>query len=114
MATITPFYGVYYNPRNIADLSQVATPPYDVIALDEAERYRERHPYNIIRLILPTGKAGVDRYHEAAQYLRAWEKEGVLIREARPSLYPYQQIFTAPSGEIKKRNGFIALVKLEP
>jgi uncharacterized protein (DUF1015 family) len=114
LATITPFYGVYYNPRNIADLSQVATPPYDVIALDEAERYRERHPYNIIHLILPTGKAEVDRYHEAAQHLRAWEKEGVLIREARPSLYPYQQIFTAPSGEIKKRNGFIALVKLEP
>jgi uncharacterized protein (DUF1015 family) len=114
LATIAPFHGVFYNPQKIADLSQVATPPYDVIASDEEEHYRERHPYNIIHLILPTGKTGVDRYYEAAQHLRAWEKEGVLIREAGPSLYPYQQIFTAPSGEIKRRNGFIALVKLEP
>jgi uncharacterized protein (DUF1015 family) len=114
VSTIAPFCGVFYNPRRIADLSQVATPPYDVIALDEEVRYRERHPYNIIRLILPKENEGVDKYHEAAQYLRDWEKEGVLIREERPSLYPYQQIFTAPSGEIKKRNGFISLVKLEP
>jgi uncharacterized protein (DUF1015 family) len=111
---IAPFCGVSYNPQRIADLSLVATPPYDVITLEEEERYRDRHPYNIIRLILPRGKEGLDRYQVAAQYLRDWETEGVLIKEKRPSLYPYQQIFTAPSGEIKKRNGFISLVKLEP
>jgi len=114
LATIVPFCGVYYNPQKIADLSQVATPPYDVISFEDEGRYRGRHPHNIIRLILPKGEGGVDRYNEAAQYLRNWEKEGVFTREERPSLYPYQQIFTAPSGEIKKRNGFIALVKLEP
>jgi uncharacterized protein (DUF1015 family) len=111
---IGPFRGVYYNPQKIADLSQVATPPYDVIAFEEEGRYRARHPNNIIRLILPRGEGGVDRYREAARYLREWEKEGVLIRDEKPSLYPYQQVFTSPSGEIKKRNGFIALVKLEP
>jgi uncharacterized protein (DUF1015 family) len=114
LATIAPFCGVYYNPLKIADLSQVATPPYDVIAIEEAERYRERNPYNIIRLILPKGEGGVDRYQEAAHYLQEWEREGVFIRDKKPSCYPYQQIFTAPSGEIKKRNGFISLVKLEP
>src|SRR5208337_769696 len=114
MATIAPFCGVYYNPRKITDLSQVATPPYDVIAFDEEGRYRERNPYNIIRLILPKGEGGMDRYQAAAQYLRDWEREGVLIRDERPSLYPYQQAFPTPSGEIKKRNGFISLVKIEP
>jgi uncharacterized protein (DUF1015 family) len=108
-----PFCGVYYNPRKIADLSRVATPPYDVIAFEEEGRYRERNPYNIIRLILPRGEEGVNKYLDAARYLQSWEKEGILIRDTKPSLYPYQQIFTSPSGEIKERNGFISLVKLE-
>jgi len=114
LAKIAPARGLYYNPRKIADLSQVAAPPYDVIAPHEEERYRGRHPYNIIHLILPAGKGGVDRYHEAARSLQEWEQEGVLIRDARPSLYPYQQVFASPSGELKERNGFISLVKLEP
>ena len=114
MATIAPARGLYYNPQKIPDLSQVAAPPYDVIAPHEEERYRGRHPYNIIHLILPAGEGDVDRYQEAARSLQEWEKEGVLIRDPRPSLYPYQQVFAAPSGEVKERNGFISLVKLEP
>jgi uncharacterized protein (DUF1015 family) len=114
LVKIAPARGLYYNPQKVADLSQVATPPYDVIMPEEAERYRERHLYNIIRLILPAGEGGMDRYQEAAHYLQKWEKEGVLIRDEKPSLYPYQQIFDSPSGEVKKRNGFISLVKLEP
>jgi uncharacterized protein (DUF1015 family) len=113
LAKILPAQGLYYNPQKIADLSQVSTPPYDVIPPEEERRYRERHPYNVIRLILPTGEEGIDRYQEAAHYLRKWEKEGVLIRDIRPSMYPYQQVFDDPAGGLKKRNGFIALVKLE-
>jgi uncharacterized protein (DUF1015 family) len=114
VATIAPFCGVYYNPRKIVDLSQVATPPYDVISLEEEGRYRKRNPFNVIRLILPKGEEGVDRYQEAARYLRDWENEGVLIGDEKPCLYPYQQVYAVPSGEIKTRNGFISLVKLEP
>jgi len=113
LAKIAPARGLYYNPRKIADLSQVAAPPYDVIAPHEEKRYRGRHPYNIIHLILPIEKGGVDRYHEAARSLQEWEQEGVLIRDLRPSLYPYQQVFASPSGDVKERNGFISLVKLE-
>jgi uncharacterized protein (DUF1015 family) len=111
---IAPARGLHYNPRKIADLSLVAAPPYDVISPQEEGRYRGRHPYNIIRLILPAGEGGVDKYQEAAHYVQEWEREGVLIRDEKPSLYLYQQVFTSPSGEMKKRNGFIALVKLEP
>jgi uncharacterized protein (DUF1015 family) len=114
LAKIAPARGLYYNPQKVADLSLVATPPYDVITPEEERRYRERHPYNVIRLILPTGEGRVDRYQEAARYMQAWEKEGVLIRDRKPSLYPYQQVFTSPAGEIKQRNGFISLIKLEP
>jgi uncharacterized protein (DUF1015 family) len=113
LAKISPFRGLYYNSKKIDDLSLVATPPYDVISPDDERRYRERHPYNIIRIILPEGKDGNDRYQEAARYLRLWEDEGILIRDKKPSFYPYQQIFESPSGEMTERNGFIALGKLE-
>jgi uncharacterized protein (DUF1015 family) len=114
MADIRAFRGLYYNPQKITDLAFVATPPYDVIAPEEKMRYRERHPCNIIRLILPEGTRGMDRYKEASSYLQEWEKEGILIREKTPSIYLYQQIFTSPSGETKRREGFVTLVKLEP
>ena len=58
MAKILPARGLYYNPQKITDLSLVSTPPYDVISPEEERRYRERNPYNVIRLILPTGKGG--------------------------------------------------------
>lgn len=113
MVKIAPARGLYYNPQKVADLSLVATPPYDVIAPGEEWRYRDRYPYNIIQLILPTGEGGSDKYQEAARHMQAWENESVLIRDENPSLYPYQQVFTSSSGEIKQRNGFISLVKLE-
>lgn len=113
MAKIAPARGLYYNPQKVADLSLVATPPYDVIGPEEVQRYRDRHPYNIIRLILPAGEGGMDSYQDAARFMQTWEKEGVLIRDENPSLYPYQQVFTSPTGEMKQRNGFISLIKLE-
>ena len=114
MLKIAPARGLYYNPQKVPDLSLVATPPYDVISPEQERRYREKHPYNIIQLILPQGKKGRDRYQGAARYVQMWEKEGVLIRDKKPSLYPYQQVFRSSSGEMKQRNGFISLVKLEP
>jgi uncharacterized protein (DUF1015 family) len=113
LAKISPFRGLRYNPQKIADLSLVATPPYDVISPEDERRYRERHPFNIIRIILPAKEDGGDRYQEAAQYLQQWENESILIRDEKPSFYPYQQIFESPSGEMLERNGFIALGKLE-
>lgn len=114
MAKIAPARGMYYDPQKVADLALVATPPYDVITPEEAQRYRDRYPYNIIRIILPTGEGGVDRYQKAALHMQAWEEEGILIRDTNPSLYPYQQVFTSSTGEIRQRNGFISLIKLEP
>ena len=113
MAKISPFRGLHYNPQKITDLSLVATPPYDVIPPEDELRYRERHPHNIIRIILPDGKMGGDRYHEAAHYLHQWESDNILIRDEKPSIYPYQQCFESTSGEMIERNGFIALGKLE-
>lgn len=110
MVQIAPFRALYYNPERIPDLALVATPPYDVITEEEAERFRRRHPHNMVHLILPRGEGG---YERAGCLLRQWEGAGVLIRDEIPSLYLYQQVFIAPSGVRMVRNGFICLVRLE-
>ena len=52
MARILPFQGIHYNPNQIDSFADVTTPPYDVISEAKRDEYHERHPYNIIRLIL--------------------------------------------------------------
>jgi len=117
MATVIPFKGLRYNPEKIEDMAGVVTPPYDVIDADAQDCYYKRHPYNIIRLEYgkthPEDNEANNRYTRAAGDFGAWMKDGVLIPEAEPALYLYEQEFFV-SGEKKIRSGFICGVKLEP
>ncbi len=116
MASIFPFRGILYQRDKVGDLSRVVAPPYDVIGKEEQERLYEKHPYNIIRLILGREKPGDDernnKYTRASNYLETWQKKGILKREERPAIYPYRQEFHLPREGIGVRKGFIALVKL--
>jgi uncharacterized protein (DUF1015 family) len=80
MATVLPLKGILYNPEKIADSADVTTPPYDVISPDEQAAYYERHPYNVIRLILGRAKAtdsALDNPHtRSANFYRQWMSEG--------------------------------------
>lgn len=117
MATIMPFQGLRYNQEKIREMSQVVAPPYDVIDADAQNRYYQRHPYNIIRLeygkIYPGDNKVNNRYTRAIEDFTAWLKEGVLVPEAAPALYLYEQEFFS-GGEKVIRSGFIGGVKLEP
>jgi len=117
LATIIPFKGLRYNPEKIEDMSKVVTPPYDVIDAAAQDRYYKLHPYNIIRLeygkIHPEDNEDSNRYTRAAADFDKWLKENILMPEARPAIYLYEQEFTA-AGERKIRSGFICGVRLEP
>jgi uncharacterized protein (DUF1015 family) len=116
MATILPFKGLRYNPEKIKDISQVITPPYDVISEKERDGYYEVHPSNVIRLILGKEYPGDDqsknKYTRSAEFFDTWRREEILTQEAEPALYIYAQEFTL-SGKKYIRRGFISLVKLE-
>lgn len=117
MAIIKPFRGLRYNQGVITDMASVMTPPYDVISPQEQERYYQIHPNNIIRLDfgkdLPGDSEKANKYTRAAEFFRAWRKEGILRQEDSPAIYIYDQEFL--SGNIwLTRRGFIALVRLEP
>jgi uncharacterized protein (DUF1015 family) len=118
MATIAPFRGILYNPQVINDLSQVVTPPYDVISPQEQDGYYSLHPYNIIRLDFgknfPSDTGEDNRYTRAAHILNIWANEQILVRDTEPALYLYKIRYRMFGQEWRTRSGFIARLGLEP
>jgi uncharacterized protein (DUF1015 family) len=116
MAEIIPFRALRYNPRFVPDLTTVVAPPYDVISPQAQERYYARHPYNVVRLILAkgdgTGPIGDGRYARAAETFAAWRQKGILQRDSTPTIYLYEQEFSAERSHRLRRRGFLALIRL--
>ena len=81
------------------------------------EAYYAASPYNLVRIILGRPQPGdntVDNvYTRAAHFGLEWRSQGILQKEASPSVYAYSQSFTAPSGSQFERHGFIALGRVE-
>lgn len=111
MAIVRPFRAVRYNSDKV-DLSQVISPPYDIISSQKQQELHERSPYNFTRVDFPRPEPGKDPYTEAAGRFCRWLKEQVLVRDPRPAVYLYRQQY-AVKGEKKVRFGFLALLKLE-
>ncbi len=117
MAEIIPFHGILYNIDKIKNISDVVTPPYDVISEKEISGFYDRHPYNAIRLDKgrprQTDTKEDNPHTRAGKYFKDWIKKGVLIRESAPALYLAAVEF--PLGEKTiTRYGLIARVKIEP
>lgn len=116
MANIRPFRGARYNPEKIKDLSKVIAPPYDVISKKEQASLYKMDQYNIVRMLLgkdlPGDNDKENKYSRAKSYLKTWQKKGILKRDSKPSIYINLQEFKL-NGLIKRRIGFIGLLKLE-
>jgi uncharacterized protein (DUF1015 family) len=116
MPEIQAFRGLRYDLGHVGSLSDVVAPPYDVIGPALQEELYQKHPANVVRLILNRAEPGDDatnnRYTRAAQFLKNWRSEGVLVTEAQPAVYVYHQTF-ASSGRSLTRRGFMARCRLE-
>jgi uncharacterized protein (DUF1015 family) len=104
VAVVRPFQGIRYSPERVGDVGQVVSPPYDVIPEERLAVYRERSPYNVVRLTRP----GTD-YGEAARLEADWRETGVLRDDPAPAFYPYETQF---DGQV--RRGLLAAVRLSP
>jgi len=117
MAVVRPFRGFLYNQNKIEDFELVVAPPYDVITPEQQSSYYEKHPCNIIRLILgkeePSDDEMNNKYTRAARYLSTWQKDTTLVRSEKPSIYFYRQDYLLPTGEVRQRKGFMCLFRLE-
>ncbi len=117
MAKIIPFRGILYNPKKIENISQVVTPPYDVISSQEQKKYYRKHKNSIIRIILGQtllndNATTQNKYTRAKEYFNEWLEKGIFLRDRKPSIYVYRQEYLF-KGKKKKQIGFIALLKLE-
>jgi len=116
MADVRPFRALRYNTADPLSLALVTAPPYDCIAPEAREELYRTHPHNVVRLILGRDEPGDDdghnRYTRAADFLEKWKRAGILVRDAEPSLYLYQQEFQV-EGRSYRREGILARVGLE-
>jgi uncharacterized protein (DUF1015 family) len=116
MPEIQAFRGLRYDLGHVGALSDVVAPPYDVIDADLQEHLYQKHPHNVIRLILnriePADDETNNRYTRAARLFKEWRSSGVLQAEPAAALYVYHQLFSYADRQMTRR-GFMARLRLE-
>lgn len=120
MPHLRAFRALRYDPRAVSDAGAVLCPPYDVISPTRRERLAERHPHNAVHVELPAepvssedeAGAPADRYAAAGRRFEDWQRDGVLRRDERPYVYPYEQRYGS-SGVERVVRGFFCRLLLE-
>lgn len=118
MADVAGFRGLLYDPTRV-ELTQVLAPPYDVIYPEGRAELAAKDTHNCVQVILPELAEGADadsnkKYEHARDLLEAWTEDGVLVRDDKPAVYRYHQVFAHQflGSEEVVRKGFIAAVRL--
>ncbi|HEX2883072.1 MAG TPA: DUF1015 domain-containing protein [Candidatus Limnocylindria bacterium] len=97
-------------PVRLADLTDVACPPYDVISEAQRVELLARHERNAVRLEFSDES---DPHAAAATALAAWVSEGTLVRRDEPAAYYYRHATSADPDELTVE-GVVVRVLLEP
>ena len=115
MTEIRGFRALHYNTAKIKEMSKVVCPPYDVISPAQQDEFYKSSEYNFIRILLTKDKSGDDdkdnKYARAKQTYEEWLREGILIKDEKPSIYYYLQEYKV-MGEKYSRLGIIALMRI--
>lgn len=111
MANIQPLRALHYNQSLAGALSDVTSPPYDVIDAKQREELLGRSPFNVVAVDLPKGDP--DPYAVAGELFEAWQMQGVVVRDPEPSLWAHTQTYTGPDGQQRTRQGFFCRVRIE-
>lgn len=117
MAHIRPFAGIRYSHKLAPRFADLIAPPYDVLDETDKQKLLAKDPHNIVSVDLPhlpPKTAGPDvLYQQSHTTLQSWLASGILMREQRPALYPYTQVYKHGNLTFHRR-GLIALVRLSP
>jgi uncharacterized protein (DUF1015 family) len=102
------------HPGRVADLTDVVSPPYDVIGDSQRASLLGRHPKNVVRLELSAEAAP---HRAAAEALAAWREDGTLGLRSRAAFYAYRYAPAESSPEVVESDevrGILARIRLEP
>jgi uncharacterized protein (DUF1015 family) len=111
MADVQPLHALHYDLGRVGGLQPVAAPPYDVIDARQRAELVARSPYNVVEIDLP--RNGGDPYAHAADVLRSWTTDGIVVRDPLPALWALAQEYTGPDGRTRTRHGVFARVRVE-
>ena len=103
MPRFLPFAALRY-----ADADQLATliaPPYDVLSDADLDHYLALDEHNITHVDVPRG--GEHRYEVAAEVLRGWQAQGVLVADDEPSFTLYRLSFIDETGSPREIVGVL-------
>jgi uncharacterized protein (DUF1015 family) len=116
MIEVIPFRGLLYNLEITGPLDELTAPPYDVISPVQQEVLYQKHPNNIVRLILgkefESDTDTDNRYIRSAQVFKDWINKEILKKDDKPGFYIYSQEYEFGGGKFC-RVGFFARVKIE-
>ena len=116
MANLKPFRGYRYNTGKINNVGEVVSPPYYNIKPEEKSALFEMSEYNSVRLFSgenrPDDTETNNRFTRAAQYLKTWIENDILIRDEKPAIYMYEEAIQVGDTQYKNRS-FVSLVELE-
>jgi len=84
MADVNPFRAWRYDLAQVGDLSDVVTPPYDVIDETFRTALYKKHPCNVVRVDFnreePGDTSPDDKYTRAAAFVKQWQQDRVWQR----------------------------------
>jgi len=108
LAEIQPLRGWRYNSALSQQIDAYVSPLFDVVSVKQREALY-RNPLNSIHLSVPRGQ---DAAGAAAQRLREWQQQGVLLQDELPGIYVYYQYFRlAGSSREYCRKGFMCHIR---
>ena len=95
MIEVIPFRGLLYNLDITGPLDKLIAPPYDVISSGQQQALYEKHPNNVVRLILgkefDSDTDTDNRYTRSAQVFQDWINQEILKKDDKPGFYIYSQ-----------------------
>ena len=97
-------------PPRLADLTDLACPPYDVISDVQRAELLARHDRNAVRL---ESSAEADPHAAAAHTLAAWIEDGTLEHRPEPAAWYYRHATASDPDELTVE-GIVVRVLLEP
>ncbi len=110
MADVQPLRALHYDLARTGGLEAVTAPPYDVIDPEQRAALLGLSEHNVVEIDLPEGD---DPYEHAAETFSAWQRDGILVRDAEPALWALAQDYTGPDGTTRTRHGLFARVRVE-
>jgi uncharacterized protein (DUF1015 family) len=118
MAELVPFRGLVYSSEMKDDMDRLTAPPYDIISKEAQKDFYAANPNNVIRLELPIPpdieSPESNRYTEARKELNRMRREGVLVVDSQPAIYPYSMTYKDPyTRKDRTIKGLVARIRLE-